>query len=120
MLPNDALVDIAKIEALSEENTLEMLFYRPQEESEDSKAVRLNLFHKDHPIHLSDVLPMLENFGLRVIGETPYAVRCPEGSVSWILNFSMELNGTVPAGFRSCPAVIPGLFCQSMAGPTGR
>lgn len=101
MLPNDALVDIGKLESLSAEHKLEMLFYRPQEEGKDSKAVRLNLFHKDHPIHLSDVLPMLENFGLRVIGETPYAVKCPDGSVSWILNFAMELNGEVPADFAA-------------------
>ncbi|MBV2129815.1 NAD-glutamate dehydrogenase [Arsukibacterium indicum] len=99
MLPSDALVDIGKLEALNDDNKLEMLFYRPQEESKDSKAVRLNLFHKDHPIHLSDVLPMLENFGLRVIGETPYAVKSPDGAVSWILNFSMELNGEVPLDF---------------------
>ena len=111
MLPSDALVDIAKIEALSEDHPLEMLFYRPQEEHADSKAVRLNLFHKDHPIHLSDVLPMLENFGLRVIGETPYAVRCPEGSVSWVLNFSMELNGKVPLDFE----VAQQLFQESFA-----
>lgn len=101
MLPNDALVDIGKLESLNEEHKLEMLFYRPQEESKDSKAVRLNLFHKDHPIHLSDVLPMLENFGLRVIGETPYAVKCPDGSVSWILNFAMELTGELPADFAA-------------------
>ncbi len=116
MLPNDALVDIAKIEALSEENTLEMLFYRPQEESDDSKAVRLNLFHKDHPIHLSDVLPMLENFGLRVIGETPYAVRCPEGSVSWILNFSMELNGKVPLDFEAAQQLFQESFAKVWQG----
>ncbi len=116
MLPNDALVDIAKIEALSEENTLEMLFYRPQEENADSKAVRLNLFHKDHPIHLSDVLPMLENFGLRVIGETPYAVRCPQGSVSWILNFSMELNGKVPLDFEAAQQLFQESFAKVWQG----
>jgi glutamate dehydrogenase len=116
MLPNDALVDIAKLEALTEDNTLEMLFYRPQEEAADSKAVRLNLFHKDHPIHLSDVLPMLENFGLRVIGETPYAVRCPEGSVSWILNFSMELNGKVPLDFESAQQLFQESFAKVWKG----
>src|SRR5690606_16949227 len=101
MLPNDALVDIGKLEALNDDHKLEMLFYRPQEEKADSKAVRLNLFHKDHPIHLSDVLPMLENFGLRVIGETPYAVKCADGSVSWVLNFAMELNCALPADFEA-------------------
>ncbi len=116
MLPNDALVDIVKLEALTEENTLEMLFYRPQEEKDDSKAVRLNLFHKAHPIHLSDVLPMLENFGLRVIGETPYAVRCPDGSVSWILNFSMELNGKVPLDFEAAQQLFQESFAKVWKG----
>ncbi|MDP5191684.1 NAD-glutamate dehydrogenase, partial [Rheinheimera baltica] len=101
MLPNDALVDIGKLESLNDDHKLEMLFYRPQEEKPDSKAVRLNLFHKDHPIHLSDVLPMLENFGLRVIGETPYAIKCADGSISWVLNFAMELNFAVPADFEA-------------------
>lgn len=101
MLPNDAVVDIAKLEALNDDHKLEMLFYRPQEEGQDSKAVRLNLFHKDHPIHLSDVLPILENFGLRVIGETPYAVKGADGSVSWILNFAMELNCVLTTDFAA-------------------
>ncbi len=111
MLPSDAMVDIAKLEALTDDHTLEMLFYRPQEEAADSNAVRLNLFHKDKPIHLSDVLPMLENFGLRVIGETPYCVRCPDGSVSWVLNFTMELNGKISLDFE----VAQQLFQESFA-----
>ncbi len=116
MLPSDALVDIAKLEGLSAEHPLEMLFYRAQEELTDSKAVRLNLFHKDHPIHLSDVLPMLENFGLRVIGETPYAVRCPDGSVSWILNFSMELNGRMPLDFEAAQQLFQESFAKVWQG----
>ncbi|MBU2204846.1 MAG: NAD-glutamate dehydrogenase, partial [Gammaproteobacteria bacterium] len=116
MLPNDALVDIGKLEALNEEHKLEMLFYRPQEEKAESKAVRLNLFHKDHPIHLSDVLPMLENFGLRVIGETPYAVKCADGTVSWILNFAMELNCAVPADFEAAQNSFQNSFAKVWAG----
>lgn len=66
-----------------------MLFYRLQETAKDSKAVRLKLYHKDEPIHLSDVMPMLENLGLRVIGESPYEVVKANGQVYWILDFSM-------------------------------
>ncbi|MEK6213219.1 MAG: NAD-glutamate dehydrogenase, partial [Vibrio fluvialis] len=66
-----------------------MLFYRPQEEKKDSKAVRLKLYHRDEPIHLSDVMPMLENLGLRVIGESPYEVVKSNGQTYWILDFSM-------------------------------
>jgi glutamate dehydrogenase len=116
MLPSDALVDIGKLEALTADNKLEMLFYRPQEENKASKSVRLNLFHKDNPIHLSDVLPMLENFGLRVIGETPYAVKYPDGSISWILNFTMELNGEVPLDFAEAQQSFQSSFAKVWAG----
>ncbi|MBU3016944.1 NAD-glutamate dehydrogenase [Paraglaciecola agarilytica] len=88
-LPSAALVDLEKIELLSAEHTLDMLFYRPQEEANDSEVVKLKLFHKNEPIHLSAVLPMLENFGLRVIDESPYRVKSSDGEVNWIMEFSM-------------------------------
>ncbi|WP_026374885.1 NAD-glutamate dehydrogenase [Aestuariibacter salexigens] len=88
-LPSAALVDIEKLEMLSDQHTLDMLFYRPQEESKDSSIVKLKLFHRDEPIHLSDVLPMLENFGLRVIDESPFSVKAADGSKNWIMDFSM-------------------------------
>ena len=91
-LPSAALVDIELIEQLSDTNTLDMLYYRPQEEGPDSRGVKLKLFHKNEPIHLSDVLPMLENFGLRVIDESPYQVTCSGGDVHWIMDFSMLQN----------------------------
>ncbi|UUO22335.1 NAD-glutamate dehydrogenase [Colwellia sp. M166] len=93
VLPGTAIVDIEKFEALSADNQLEMLFYQPQEEDADSRFVKLKLFHSGEPLHLSDVLPMLENFGLRVIGESPYAVKTENGEVYWILDFSMLLTG---------------------------
>ncbi len=88
-MPGSAVSDIESLEALNENNKLGMLFYRPQEEKKDSKAVRLKLYHRDEPIHLSDVMPMLENLGLRVIGESPYEVVKSNGQTYWILDFSM-------------------------------
>ncbi|MGB1144760.1 MAG: NAD-glutamate dehydrogenase domain-containing protein, partial [Glaciecola sp.] len=88
-LPSAALADLKNLERLSNDNPLEMLFYRPQEESSTSQAVRLKLYHRHAPIHLSDVLPMLENFGLRVIDETPYKIASSEGGCNWIMDFSM-------------------------------
>lgn len=88
-LPSDALVDIDKLEALNDEHKLDMLFYRPQEERRDSEIVKLKLFHKAEPIHLSDVLPMLENFGLRVVDESPFKITCCEGERNWVMDFTM-------------------------------
>ncbi|MDF2152140.1 NAD-glutamate dehydrogenase [Vibrio sp. CAU 1672] len=89
MMPASAVADIERLESLSDEHKLGMLFYRPQEASADSKAVRLKLYHREEPIHLSDVMPMLENLGLRVIGESPYEIHKTNGQTFWILDFSM-------------------------------
>jgi len=89
MLPSTALADIEQLESLSDENKLGMLFYRPQEESSESKLVKLKLYHKSEPIHLSDVMPMLENLGLKVIDEAPYEIEKSEDESYWILDFSM-------------------------------
>ena len=99
VLPSTATVDISHLEKLSDDNKLSMLFYRPQEES-DKNAVRLSLFHKDEPIHLSDVLPILENFGLRVIGETPYQVKTEVGT-SWVMDFTMRLTNGDNSDFET-------------------
>ncbi|MBB1287709.1 NAD-glutamate dehydrogenase [Pseudoalteromonas sp. SR43-6] len=103
VLPSAAVVDIEKLELLSDENKLEMLFYRPQEEA-NSNIVRLSLFHKDEPIHLSDVMPMLENFGLRVVGETPYSVKTSDGRINWIMDFSMLIDSKGMADFDKISA----------------
>lgn len=88
-LPSVAVSDIEKLEALQNGKNLEMLFYRPQEEASDSQVVKLKLFHSHEPIHLSTVLPILENFGLRVIDESPYLVKTNNGDVVWVMDFSM-------------------------------
>ncbi len=89
MLPGSAIADIEKLENLSEQESLGMLFYRLQEEKSTSNAVRLKLYNRNEPLHLSDVMPMLENLGLRVIGESPYEIERDNGDTSWILDFSM-------------------------------
>lgn len=92
VLPSSAVVDMQQLEALDDEHKLGMLFYQPQEAALNDNKVRLKLFHKDEPIHLSDVLPMLENFGLRVINERPYEVTTSDGLTFWILDFLMTVK----------------------------
>ncbi|HEV2272036.1 MAG TPA: NAD-glutamate dehydrogenase, partial [Steroidobacteraceae bacterium] len=42
------------------------------------------------PVPISDLLPILENFGLRVIAERPYELAWPEGRTAWIQDFVLE------------------------------
>ncbi|MEJ1977874.1 MAG: hypothetical protein WDN49_18960 [Acetobacteraceae bacterium] len=52
--------------------------------------LRLKTFHLDEPVVLSDVLPMLENLGLRVINEIPFEVTPRDAVASiWIQEFQV-------------------------------
>jgi glutamate dehydrogenase len=83
-LPCAATEDIKKIDRLSKENPLEMLFYKA-----GNNALRLKLFHTEHTIALSDILPTLENMGMRVIGERPHEIIFKDGNIVWINDFDM-------------------------------
>ncbi|GAA0852024.1 NAD-glutamate dehydrogenase [Aliiglaciecola litoralis] len=111
-LPSAALVDMEKLELLSDTHTLDMLFYRPQEEGPESNVVKLKLFHKNEPIHLSAVLPMLENFGLRVIDESPYKITCGEGQVNWIMDFSMLHSNSQNLDMETAQALFQDAFAK--------
>ena len=50
----------------------------------------MRLYHAQHSLPLSDVLPILENLGLRVVTERPYAIRARDGQLYWLQDFSMS------------------------------
>ena len=49
----------------------------------------LRLVRHAEPLAISEALPILESFGLRVISERPYEVRLPE-RVAWIQDFELD------------------------------
>ncbi|KTD50990.1 NAD-glutamate dehydrogenase [Legionella quateirensis] len=86
--PRTAVNDIKHIEVLTPENSLGINFYRPLDESENN--FRLKVYQHDSTIALSDVLPILENMGLRAISERPYVLKFEDGKVTWINDFAMQ------------------------------
>jgi glutamate dehydrogenase len=70
---------------------LSMSFYRLLEQSQS--VLRFKLFTAEEPLILSDVIPVLENLGLRVVGELPYVVSCVNGKTYWIHDFSLSHRG---------------------------
>jgi glutamate dehydrogenase len=82
-----AVADIQHIEDLREnpEKGIAMSFYRELEEGDNQ--LRFKLFNLDNVLPLSDILPILENLGLRVIGEHPYGLQYDDGRKVWIHNF---------------------------------
>ncbi len=85
--PRMAVYDLHHINELDDGANLALSLYRLAEE--EGSGVNLKLFHRDLPIPLSDVLPMMENLGLRVISERPYEVQASD-STYWIHDFDLE------------------------------
>ncbi|WP_051560426.1 NAD-glutamate dehydrogenase [Marinobacterium jannaschii] len=83
----NAVYDVQRIEDLSDEQPLTMSFYRVLEQSRD--LLRFKLFHADTTLVLSDVIPVLENLGMRVVGEHPYEVRRADGRSIWMHDFTL-------------------------------
>ena len=87
--PRDAPEDIANLEALRElPLALRLNLHRPGQQV--STRMHLKVVKLGDPVPISDLLPMLENFGLRVISERPYELAWPEGGAAWIQDFELE------------------------------
>ncbi|WP_430462681.1 NAD-glutamate dehydrogenase [Thalassolituus sp. LLYu03] len=85
-----AVADIQHMEYLcaQPDGQLAMSFYRELEEGENE--LRFKLFNRETILPLSDVIPVLENLGLRVLGEHPYEITCADGGRVFIHNFMLR------------------------------
>jgi glutamate dehydrogenase len=83
-----ALRDIEGIEGLSDGTGVGLNIYRMIEDAEH--VVRFKIYHPGQSLPLSDCLPMMENMGLRVIGEEPFQVTMAGEETIWIHNFLLE------------------------------
>ncbi len=87
----DALLDVECIEAVLERGELTTRLDRSRQTAGDQ--VRFRVFHPEPVRPLSDLLPMLEDMGLKVVWEVPYEVR-PRGAGGsvWIRDFLLAAD----------------------------
>jgi glutamate dehydrogenase len=84
--PRTAARDVSRIEALGKRTA--PIFVLHQYPEDDPHLLRLKLFVPGQPVMLSDIIPILENTGLRVVGERPYLVRAEE-QVTHVHDFAL-------------------------------
>ncbi len=89
--PRQALADIQQVLRLADGAGVSLGFYQANELPADE--LRFKLVCPGEPLVLSDVIPMLENLGMRVLSEHPYTLECPDGGTYGISDFRV-----------SCPA----------------
>ncbi|HTZ36127.1 MAG TPA: NAD-glutamate dehydrogenase [Stellaceae bacterium] len=89
--PDQAIADLAPIEAVLAGSPLEASLH-----PRDGEAVPgLRLYRQGAPVVLSDILPVLENLGLRIIAEEPFRVDSAAGEAVWVHEFTLA-EGAVP------------------------
>jgi len=84
-----AVTDIERIESLFESDgrSMALRFYRSIE-ANDSE-LKLKLFHQNGALLLSDLIPVLENLGLKVAQEYPYQVTPINENTFWLYDFTL-------------------------------
>ncbi len=81
-----AVTDIEKIDGL-QAGQLGMHLYRPDSFAEHE--IRFKVYNVGDPIALSDVLPVLENLGLKAIEGRPHRIRPRDRKMVWLHNFRL-------------------------------
>jgi len=106
--PRNAAFDIDYAENVLKTSQLGMSFYRPV--GVEKSVIRFKLFRLGHTVPLSDALPMLENMGLRVIGEQPYKMTIDKEQTVWINDFHMTYAQASPVNVEQVKDIFQDAF----------
>ncbi len=84
-----AVADVQRMESLfsNPDEQLVLNFYLSHEPS--GSSLKLKIFHQDSELMLSDLVPVLENFGLRAIDVIPYPVERSDGQTVYLYDFTL-------------------------------
>ncbi len=84
-----AVPDVDRLNALTKNpNELALSLFRPLED--ENGLLRFKIGRAGTGIPLSDVLPILEDMGLRVIDEQPYEIVASNGTTFWLHDFGIR------------------------------
>ncbi|TNE80758.1 MAG: NAD-glutamate dehydrogenase [Gammaproteobacteria bacterium] len=86
----EALHDIQQIQSIAVASDVPMYFYQ----AKDAKPGELyfKLYSQGRPVILSDVIPILENLGMRVVGEHPYRITRRDGEQFGVSDFTVTFQ----------------------------
>ncbi|SDP61513.1 glutamate dehydrogenase [Actinopolyspora xinjiangensis] len=83
----DGLVDLHRLETLSQPGDLAMSFYVPRDAGPGDRRFKMFLTER---VTLSMVLPVLQSMGVEVVDERPYEITLDDDTVRWIFDFGLR------------------------------
>jgi len=101
-----SISDLRRIENVLADSPLEVSLHP----SADGGLPGLRIYRAKEPVVLSDVLPILENLGLRVVAEEPFRIDNLDGAAVWIHEF--QLGGV--ALLSTASAVVRARFEEAL------
>ena len=106
--PRRAAIDLEHITEATDTSRLAMSFYRALEE--DETTLHIKLFHPDEQLPLSDVMPIFDNLGFRVIGEHPFEVCNRNNRRVWIHDFLLQAHSGETVDIHRVKPIFEELF----------
>jgi glutamate dehydrogenase len=111
-----ASLDVTFLEAAEKEpERLHLDIYRPDPRRKDRFFLKI-FRNLEDAIPISDLLPMLENMGLRVIAERPYGLEFAAGRRAWIQDLELVIRGSLVAKFDVLAGEIKSAFTAVWTG----
>ncbi|MFO7994379.1 MAG: NAD-glutamate dehydrogenase [Marinobacter sp.] len=86
----EAVEDIQQIQSIALTSDVPMRFYRPVAQGEQELSFKL--YSQGKSVILSDVIPILENLGMRVLGEHPYRISRRDGEQFGVSDFTVQFH----------------------------
>jgi glutamate dehydrogenase len=111
-----AAFDVTFLEAADHErDRLHLDVYRPEPRRKDKFFLKI-FRNLEEAIPISDLLPMLENMGLKVMAERPYGLEFAGGRRAWIQDLELNIQGTAVAKFEVLADEIKSAFTAVWTG----
>ncbi|RUR27470.1 NAD-glutamate dehydrogenase [Legionella qingyii] len=85
----EAIEDLSQIDNLSLQNPLTIVFF---ESPRGEHPLHIKVYRYGSSIPLSDILPMIENMGLRTYTERPYKISIEPNQFIWIGDFNVSYS----------------------------
>ena len=85
-----AVMDLMRLQKISAEKPLSTYLYRSLHQAD--QGLNFKVFGHGQAKALSDVLPILERMGVKVINAHPYTIKSEAGSDQWIIDFVIEID----------------------------
>ena len=112
--PALAVQDIADLGSAAARSTGKLRLHLP--DGAAGARAHLRLLRVGEPLAISDALPILESFGLRVISERPYELRWTDATSAWIQDFEFAAAELTTVNLVSLEAQLNIAYTAILAG----